>query len=351
MNRIDLTGDSRGVARTAAAWTLGWLAYIILESLVVHAQSNVYIVYALLSVAVDHLPLALMCIPAWYANIAMVRRHWSLPRILATHFLLGIVAVALTKSISAWFFYAKAGPAIFEAVMGNTWMYQVITTVFKYATLIGIIVMLQNARRQREIAALTAEAEVAAARAQLHPHFLVNSLNSILSLIDGNPRAAREMVVRLSELLQASLRRIDERLVPLDDELAMIQAYLDIERVRFGSRLAVAIDASEAARRVEVPPLVLQPLVENAVRHGIAPHARDGTVALHASLNGGRRLHIDLRDSGDGATDDALNEGGLGIALTRRRLDSVYGSDYTLAFDRGAGGFTVRIDLPVSVDG
>jgi LytS/YehU family sensor histidine kinase len=194
------------------------------------------------------------------------------------------------------------------------------------------------------------EAELAAVRAQLHPHFLLNSLNSIVSLIDSDPPRAREMVVRLSQLLQSSFRRIDEERVPLDREIEMVRAYLDIEQIRFGPRLSVKIDVDEDARAVPVPPLVLQPIIENAVKHGIAPHARDGEVRVTAHRASPERLILEVRDSGAGADDESLRDGGRGLTLTRRRLENLFPGSYSLSFARSADGFTVHLDLPAGAD-
>src|SRR5260221_1264587 len=153
------------------------------------------------------------------------------------------------------------------------------------------------------------------------------------------------MVVRLSELLQASFRGIDEEGVTLEREIEMARTYLGIEQIRLGPRLRVTIDVDPAARAAAVPPLLLQPIVENAVRHGIAPYAEGGEVHVSAKRHDDRLL-LAVRDSGRGAGDDALANGGYGLALTRRRLESIYPADYALTFDRSDAGLAVRLDLP-----
>lgn len=133
--------------------------------------------------------------------------------------------------------------------------------------------------------------------------------------------------------------------MPLARELELVRAYLKIEGIRFGDRLRVNVEADDDVLTMAVPPLVLQPIVENAVRHGVAPHARAGRVAVHARRNGGGRVVLEVRDSGDGADEETLSDGGQGLDLTRRRLESLFPSDYSISFLRG-DGFTVRVELP-----
>jgi signal transduction histidine kinase len=344
MRRIDLTaGPRRG--RFIAVWVGGWAVYILLKALIIAVQSRVPLGRSLAYALSDHLPLALISIALFH-----VTKHRSSLRgaaLVATHIALAVVAIGVAKAGYFLILFASAPPAIVKEVIDESWMYQVLTTTLEYGALLGIILALQARRRERESEALTREAELAAARAQLHPHFMLNSLNSVVSLIDTDPRGAREMVVRLSELLQASFRRLDDELVPLDSEIEMARAYLAIEQIRFGPRLRVAIDVADDARAVEVPPLLLQPLVENAVRHGIAPLPRGGEVRVTARRGGNDRLLLEVHDSGAGAVDESLLDGGRGLLLTRRRLENVYPSGYSMSFDRSAGGFAVRLDLPV----
>lgn len=343
--RIDLTA-APGRRLHAALWVAGWAIYLLMSAAIVTAQSAVPFAPALLSSAIDHLPLALMSFAIWQVN-----RRLRGPALVAAHVVLAVFTIAVTKT--AYFLYMRSvmPPEVFRYVFNSTWLYQLLTTALEYCTLAGSILLVQARQRGREREAAAREAELAAARAQLHPHFILNSLNSIVSLIDSDPARAREMVVGLSQLLHASFRGIDEEMVPLEREIEMTRAYLAIEQIRFGSRLRVVIDAGDDVRALAVPPLVLQPLVENAVRHGIAPHARGGEVRIRAQRNGNDRLLLEVSDSGNGADDDALRGGGRGLALTRRRLESVYRDGYALSFDRAPDGFAVRLDLPAETHG
>jgi sensor histidine kinase YesM len=338
---IDLTARAhRG--RRAAAWVAVWSAYALLNALMVSSQSSVPFRHALTEALARLVPLSLASIAIWF----VCARPWrNRTAFIAVQVAMAAVIIAIAKGSELALLRSTTNAAVWHAVVDGTWMYQLFSSTLEYSTLLGVILVLQARRRQREVEALSREAELAAARAQLHPHFLLNSLNSIISLIDSDPRGAREMVVRLSELLQASFRGLDDETVTLQRELEMVRAYLDIEQIRFGARLRVSIDVDEIAGSLQVPPMLLQPIVENAVRHGIAPHTREGEVRISGRESGGR-LQIEVRDSGDGAAAAALANGGRGLSLTRLRLESVYPSDYSLSFVRPADGFAVRLDLP-----
>ena len=224
----------------------------------------------------------------------------------------------------------------------------------------------ERERERREAALVVAarDSELAAIKTQFQPHFVLNALNSLLALIDRDPALARTMVVRLSDLMKAVFDRADLHEVALERELDLVRAYLDVERIRLGARLSVQFDIDDAARGVMVPPFLLQPLVENAVKHGVAPFARPGLVRVTAHLRDDR-VHVTIGDSGvsqtpftasaslpstelraGGTGPSTLLGTGLGLQLTRRRLETVYGQGYHMTFDREADGTAVHLDLP-----
>ena len=202
--------------------------------------------------------------------------------------------------------------------------------------------------RQARLEAQLTQAQLLTLRMQLNPHFLFNTLEAISSLVGTDARAARRMIVDLGELLRGSLDAFDEELVPLREELDLLRRYLDIERVRFRDRLAIEIDVPEEALGALVPTLILQPLVENAVGHGIAPLEEGGRVVVSARCEG-ERLTVSVFDSG-GGIGDAVGpfQEGVGLANTRQRLEAIYGTAATLDLrDEPAGGFTAEIALPL----
>jgi LytS/YehU family sensor histidine kinase len=226
-----------------------------------------------------------------------------------------------------------------------------------YAAGIGLGLTVQGSDREREqqqrearLEVLAREAELTAIKAQLQPHFLFNALNSILALIEHDPPEARQMLIRLSSLLHSVFDRLDEPLVPLDRELEMIHEYLNIERIRFGDRMTFSIEAERTARDTPIPPFLLQPLVENAVKHGIEPSSRPAAVRITARLDNGR-LRLSVADTGPGVNGTDPVGHGRGLALTRQRLESVYGARaFTMRAERVVGGFTVILDVPVETN-
>ena len=192
-----------------------------------------------------------------------------------------------------------------------------------------------------------AEAQFQALQRQLQPHFLFNTLHTISSLMRSDVEAADLMIDRLSELLRMSLRSQAQE-VSVKQELEILQSYLAIEQTRFRDRLSVAIDVDPDVLDAYVPHLLLQPLVENAVRHGIAPRARPGRIDILAR-RADSRLELEVRDSGDGLPPDRLNalNDGVGLGNTRARLAHLYGSSHRFTFaNRAEGGFRVFISIP-----
>ena len=212
-------------------------------------------------------------------------------------------------------------------------------------------------RREQEIGKLATEAELRALRAQINPHFLFNALTTIGYLIQTAPPRALETLMRLTALLRSVLRSEGE-FTTLGREIELIESYLDIEHARFEQRLRVRIDVPAALRGLRVPPLVLQPLVENAVKHGIAPLLRGGDVTVTARLDtagDASALVIVVHDTGAGVSGPELRAGralGVGLGNVERRLACQYGGAATLAIDSGPGtGTTVQIRLPAESSG
>lgn len=209
-----------------------------------------------------------------------------------------------------------------------------------------------QAERERALRAesLAHQARLDALRWQLNPHFLFNALNAISTLvIDGRSSEAAAMIARLGDLLRSTLAVPSEAEIPLASELELVQRYLDIEQVRFGDRLTMRVSVDDNVWKARVPPMVLQPIVENAVRHAIAVRTSGGRIDVTARREGDR-LHLTVEDDGPGLSataNGATNGGGIGLANTRERLRHLYGDNQQLILDRGAlGGLRVRFDLP-----
>ena len=215
----------------------------------------------------------------------------------------------------------------------------------------------QRESQEREITAAQlqtqlAEAQLEALQRQLHPHFLFNTLNTIATLMHRDVHAADEMLVQLSDLLRLTLDRIGTQQVSLKDEVDFLKKYLEIEQTRFGDRLIVNIDIDPEVLDAPVPNLILQPLVENALRHGIGPRIGVGKVDVTASQSG-ELLTLTVRDNGVGLSPDKLNafHSGVGLSNTRSRLENLYGDRHRFEFETPpGGGLLVTIVIPMGHD-
>jgi two-component system LytT family sensor kinase len=208
--------------------------------------------------------------------------------------------------------------------------------------------------REQEMARLATEAELRALRAQIDPHFLFNALTTIGYLIRASPRGAEATLVRLTSLLRAVLRRARLEFTTLGEELELVEAYLEIERARFEERLRVTIDVPPALRALRIPSLLIQPLVENAVKHGVAPLAAGGDVSVRArrvSAGQGAQLRIVVHDTGVASSPADWAYGrqhGVGLANIEARLRCHFGARASFDIDIGApGGTTVALVLPL----
>ncbi len=211
----------------------------------------------------------------------------------------------------------------------------------------------ERERRAAELEARLTSAKLQALRMQINPHFLFNTLNSIAALVYVNPRAADEMLGDLSELLRRSLDSMEEQEVPLAQELEFIGGYISIEQKRFGERLRVEQSVPDELRKALVPALILQPLVENAIRHGIEPRRGPGLIRIEAKQED-KHLHLIVRDNGRGLPGADLKSSlrrGIGLANTQARLRGLYGQDQSFSFGRAEPqGCRVDIHLPFHLE-
>lgn len=232
-----------------------------------------------------------------------------------------------------------------------------------YLMLVGFYEAFDYHRRYRERERRAAQLEIEAAkletqltraqldalRMQMNPHFLFNTLNSVSVLMQEDVALANEMLLRLSELLRLTLSQNQNQEVTLQQELDLLRLYLEIERVRFQDRLQVRIEAAPETLEARVPNLILQPLVENAIRHAVAPRAAETLVIVKAARDNGK-LHLQVTDNGDGVTVTPKKTNGIGLANTRSRLEKLYGADQTFELHEvDAGGVQVSLTIPFRI--
>jgi len=297
----------------------------------------------------------------WLARRYPFERHtWG--RAVAAHVpgvLVFTVAHALLATscrfLTRWAFEGPASES-FSMVLRNQYFFNFDFAMMTYWFLIGLSHAV-NYRRQSAERALTAahlearlaEASLQTLQRQLHPHFLFNTLHTISALIHRDGHAADAMLARLSDLLRLTLDRIGTQQLQLKEELDFLEKYLEIEHTRFGDRLRVVFDVDPALLDAAVPSLVLQPLVENALRHGIAPKVGGGQIDVIARRDDDH-LCLIVRDDGYGVPNDeleALNEG-VGVSNTRSRLALLYGDRYRFEFRTPpGGGLEVTVVIPL----
>lgn len=288
----------------------------------------------------------------WFANRVAAER--PIIRLVMLH-----VAGGLTFAFAHATLYSSFNAAVHYRALWAPWsadllLLKLTTSIHVhlmiYAIIVGIVMGLRAYRtlRDREVAAARletrlAEAETAALRAQLQPHFLFNTLNAISALVPEDPVTARRLIARLGDLLRLSIDQHRGQISPLADELEFTEAYLAIELARLGSRLRVVRRIDPEALSSQVPSLLLQPLVENAIRHGIAPRRAGGTVEIVARLQPGK-LCLTVSDDGLGAGEVVE---GVGLASTRQRLRHLYGTAHAFEVETSPGhGFRVDLMLP-----
>jgi two-component system, LytTR family, sensor kinase len=275
------------------------------------------------------------------------RSRWPLS--LASH----LAAIALLAVLTAWLQYrvtyrpAKIGPPL-----GAYLKLGLITGTLPFLTVAAAAHALAARARAQErdleserIRSQLAESRLEALTAQLQPHFLFNTLQGISTLITRDPVAADKMLTDLSDLLREVLRRGEKQEVELGEELRVLESYLEISRTRFGDRLSIAVNADEGAIRALVPFFILQPLVENALHHGISSHAGSGSIEI-AARRMDEHLVLTVRDDGPGTVAPDAQRG-IGLANTRARLQELYRGAHSLQVGRPAdGGFQVSVTVP-----
>jgi hypothetical protein len=310
----------------------------------------------------------------WFAGrYPLTREHWlrRLPLVVAGGILVCLVHPALYAGVDRlvgelfgppYSFHYRYGYAFvpgrpevpFRVVWWYVITYYVTSLLFFYACVVGFVSARQYYQllRRSELERIQLESGLAQTRLQLltmqlHPHFLFNTLNSISELMYEDVSAAERMVARLSELLRLSLDRRDAALIPLSKELEHLGVYLEIERIRFRDRITVDLEVAPDAYSCLVPFLILQPLAENAVRHGISRLSQPGRILIRARRSA-RRLELEVCNDGPAEGVKGWPEG-LGLRNTRDRLSALFGGDFSFEYGPvSEGGWRVRLRIPES---
>lgn len=262
--------------------------------------------------------------------------------------LLSFIAVFVHKLIMKWVF----GDQLDYLHVLDTGFYLRWAILAVPAILIAIIALVvskleqqgESQKREAAISELAREAELMQIRQQLQPHFLFNSLNSISALVVAKPQKAREMVLQLSDFLRGTIRKDHQEWVALEEELNYLRMYLDIERVRFGHRLQVKINVTKEVKSVRLPQLLIQPLLENAIKHGLYGLTGDVVIKLEAFTET-NYIYIKVQNPYD--PDSAVSSGaGFGLNSVKRRLELLFGRTDLLSSVAKEGEFLVTLKIP-----
>lgn len=341
--QLTLLGDASGAHyrfTTALAWQLAtWLIWSVWSQFIL--------------TFVDRVPLGAGRFGSW------ITVH------VVASVVLCIINVLAIAALDEWFALRDVpqtfGDTVRQALVGNL-AFQVVL----YWAVLGAAYMVEFVRRYRErdraAAALEqklARTQLDALRMQLNPHFLFNALNSVAELMEMDVREAQKTLTRVSDLLRLSLRSAASSTIPLWQEIELVELYLQIARVRYGQGLAVDIDVDSSAVDLQVPSFILQPLVENALKHGLAPGHRGQTINVSARRDG-NALQLIVDDNGKGldglittsgrflAAQPSVDGLGIGLTNTRQRLSMLYGDRYAFRMsNQHIGGCRVEIRLPI----
>ena len=297
------------------------------------------------------------------ARLPIERSNWIRSALLhiPISIVLSVVLTALARVV-IWliFGYRMGRPLIFESitnfVVGN---FSEGIGIYLLIALMSYAYSYYQRYRKGQVKTLQLEAQLShaqlqALKMQLHPHFLFNTLHSISALLNKDVELARKMITRLGDFLRLTLENSGSQEVTLQQEMEFLRCYLEIERIRFQNRPVTRIDLDEQTLDAKVPNLILQPIVENAIRHGIAPRSTPGLLEITAKQVGGL-LRIQVRDNGPGLPEHRTSQNqfkkGLGLANTETRLKRLYGADHLFDFSNDpAGGLIVILEIPFHTD-
>lgn len=337
-------------------YTLGWLVFAALEISAFTLTQGMSLRQAFAAAATVTVPAFLLGFGVWPLTGRVTwERGWG--RFIAQQIAFSLVYSALWVAAIAGQLVLTVGQAAALLSLKNILWWQIQFGVIAYTILssgfyaVRVIMRLRDEQTRRERAEmLQVRAELEALKGKLQPHFLFNILHTVTALVRKDPVKAEEALLKLGEVLRYVLqtKRIgahDD--VPLAEEWAFVRHYLDIEQIRFGSRLRVTAELSDDARDCRVPVFTLQPLVENAIHHAIAPRSAGGEIRIAAAVRDDR-LELEISDDGPGTAPAGIQDGpGLGLRTVRQRLETRFPGESTFQVRTAPGeGFSVTLSLP-----
>jgi LytS/YehU family sensor histidine kinase len=315
-----------------------------------------------LDAAVLIIPLCLVyqfvCLSAWYSCKAAPIQKSTGQRLWLTHVIAAAILSLLWVLLARLLAYGLSQMLAFQgldlrlasqlSVLFGAGFLLYLLSVASHYVILAIEDSNKAEARLKETSLLARDAELKALKAQVNPHFLFNSLNSISALTSVDPAKAREMCILLAEFLRMTLGLGEKASVPLSEELSLLHRYLAIEKVRFGARLQMEEDIQEGTMSVQLPPLLLQPLVENAVTHGIANLPNGGRVRLSGQSRDAR-ISLAIENTFDPES-TPMQKSGLGLKNVRDRLEARYGKEASMRVSAENGNFRVELSFPADTE-
>ncbi|MFQ5677761.1 MAG: sensor histidine kinase [bacterium] len=333
-----------------------WSAYNFLNAGILSIQEKLPYINAWSSTATVNYTMALVSIPLWFlCNKFPFRRSKILP-FFGFHLVSAVLFAALSISIAFSIYWLVFGEFLVKILLSRgIHMWQFLDGLTKYGLLVGIFYTVsfykkfkEKELKETELNLLAKNMELQNLKSQINPHFLFNALNSVNALITKSPEKARTMNAKLAQLLRLSLDGYDQKFVTLEQELQFIRNYLDIEKIRFGKKLQVDEQIDDSALDARIPSMLLQPLVENAIKHGISQQARGGTLGLHIR-KANKYLNFEIENSCKSPPQKALEKSpnkGIGLKNTVDRLKRLYGDACDLELNNNDCTFKVSFKIP-----
>jgi two-component system, LytTR family, sensor kinase len=329
-----------------------WTLIICVHILLLMVSEQLLLVFALADGFISNILFGAIGLAIWFPIFFSRSDHEKLVGSIINHLFACLVSVGIWISITYFLLYSVFnGQQSYLEFLRKSLPWRAGIGVLYY----GVIALAyyfiiyyrsfrENLLKESQLQALVKESELSSLKSQINPHFLFNSLNSISSLTMIKPEKAQEMIIKLSDFLRYSLSNKEERLTSLSDEIGNINRYLDIEKIRFGKRLAIDLKGSESCSELKLPGLILQPLVENAVKYGVYESTEESLIELTFTCNTSA-LIVSIRNAYD--PDFIYKKGeGIGLKNIRSRIRLLYNRDDLLQIRKDPGHYEVRIIFP-----
>ena len=349
------------LTRTQLYWlsqVTGWTVFVGINLFIISSFEEiiwqrilVFIFLAIDGIVFTHLLRRVILKKNWL-NLPLKK---TIPRVLIASILTGTIIYAFVFAAS--YVAGTLKPEEFNIVRLFAGSVNVSILVLLWSLIYFIFHYMENYRK-KEIESLIWEAavkdyELKTLKSQLNPHFMFNAMNSIRALIEEDPQSAKVAITKLSNILRYSLQMERMERVPLEDEVETVKNYLDLERMRFEDRLKYKLDIDRSTQKIEIPPMMIQTLIENGIKHGIAKKTEGGEIQLISrmiSTNNGSKLKIEIRNSGHFSEEQLKNSSGFGVSNTKHRLNLLFGDDALFTI-KNENGNTVLAEVEIPISG